>query len=137
MISITVMPIAFPHFPIKEIITKYNKIKSEQASDLRHYVSYKNYHYFVIFNILLFLTKTLAHYEIVLEMFTRMFVSFNEKILQHLLEASNQLFQNFKSNGKTADKQLKYFMHEYKKVSYLEKLYLFPKIDKALCNVPG
>ena len=66
-------------------------------------------------------------------MFTRMFVSFNEKIL----EASNQLFQNFKSNGKTADKQLKYFMHEYKKVSNLEKLYPFPKIDKALYNVPG
>ena len=127
------IPIAFPHFPIKEIITKYNKIKSEQASDLRHYVSYKNYHYFVIFNILLFLTKTLAHYEIVLEMFTRMLVSFNEKIL----EASNQPFQNFKSNGKTADKQLKYFMHEYKKVSHLEKLYPFPKIDKALYNVPG
>ena len=87
----------------------------------------------MIFNILLFLTKTLAHYEIVLEMFTRMLVSFNEKIL----EASNQPFQNFKSNGKTADKQLKYFMHEYKKVSHLEKLYPFPKIDKALYNVPG
>ena len=87
----------------------------------------------MIFNILLFLPKFLAHYEIVLEMFTRMFVSFNEKIL----EASNQPFQNFKSNGKTADKQLKYFMHEYKKVSYLEKLYPFPKIDKALYNVPG
>ena len=63
-----------------------------------------------------------------------MFVSFNEKILQNLLGASNQ---NFKSNGKIGDKQLKCFMHQYKKDSYLEKLYPLPKIRKGLCNVRG
>ena len=50
---------------------------------------------------------------------------------------SNQLFQNLKSKGKISDKQLKYFTYEYKEVSNLGKLYLLPKINKRLHNVPG
>ena len=50
---------------------------------------------------------------------------------------SNQLFQNLKCKGKVSDKQLKYFTHEYKKVSNLEKLYLLPKIHQRLHKVSG
>ena len=64
-------------------------------------------------------------------------VFFNEKNLQVLVGTSNQLFQNLKSKGKVSDKQLKYFTYEYKNVSNLGKLYLFPKIHKRLHNVPG
>ena len=49
---------------------------------------------------------------------------------------SNQLFQNRKSKGKISDKQLKYFTYAYKKVSNLGKLYLLPKINKRLNNIP-
>ena len=64
-------------------------------------------------------------------------VFFNEKNLQELVGTSNQLFQNLKYKGKVSDKQLKYFTHEYKKVSNLEKLYLLPKIHQRLHNVSG
>ena len=64
-------------------------------------------------------------------------VSFNEKNLQELVRASNQLFQNLKSKGKISDVWLKYFTYEYKKVSNLRKLYLLSKIHKRLYNVPG
>ena len=42
-----------------------------------------------------------------------------------------------KANGKISDKQLKYFMYQYKKVTNLGKIYLLPKIHKCLANVPG
>ena len=46
-------------------------------------------------------------------------------------------FQNLNFKGKINDKQLKYFMYEYKNVSELGSLYLVPKIHKSLHNVPG
>lgn len=44
----------------------------------------------------------------------------------------NQLFQSLKSKGKIVDRQLEYFMYEYKKVVNLEKLNRLPKINKQL-----
>ena len=62
-------------------------------------------------------------------------VCFNEKLLQELLGTSNKLFQNLKVKGKISDKQLKYLMYQYQKVTILGKLYLLPKIHKRLANV--
>ena len=64
-------------------------------------------------------------------------VSFNGKNLQVLVATSNQLFKTSNLKEKISDRQLKYFMYEYKKVSNLGKLYLLPKIHKRLHNVPG
>ena len=44
-------------------------------------------------------------------------VLFNEKILQDLVGTSNQLIQNLECKGKICDKQINYFMYEYKEVS--------------------
>ena len=46
----------------------------------------------------------------------------------------NQLFQSLKSKGKIVDRQLEYFMYEYKKVVNLEKLNRLPKINKQLLS---
>ena len=62
-------------------------------------------------------------------------VCFNEKLLQELVGTSNKLFQNLKVKGKISDKQLKYLMYQYQKVTILGKLYLLPKIHKRLANV--
>ena len=64
-------------------------------------------------------------------------VCFNEKLLQQFVGTSNKLFQNLKAKEKISDKQLKYFTHQYKKVTNLGKLYLLPKIHKSLANVFG
>ena len=63
-------------------------------------------------------------------------VFFNEKILQDLVVASNQLFQNLKSKSKIGDKLFKYFTHEHKKVSNLGKLHVLGKIHERLHNIP-
>ena len=62
---------------------------------------------------------------------------YKEKLLQELVGTSKKLFQNLKAKGKISDKQLKYFTYQYKEVTNLGKLYLFPKIHKSLANVPG
>ena len=49
-------------------------------------------------------------------------VSFNLKILQELIEASNKLFQNLKFKRSISDKRLKYFTYEYKKLTIKGKL---------------
>ena len=53
--------------------------------------------------------------------------------MQEIVGARNQLIQNVKSKGKVSDKQLKYFTHEKKPLTY----YLLPNIHKKLHNVPG
>ena len=64
-------------------------------------------------------------------------VSFNDKILRDLVEASNEMFLNFKRKGSLSQKEMKYFVYDYKNATNLEKLYFLPKIHKRLCNVPG
>ena len=64
-------------------------------------------------------------------------VDFTEKILQDLAETSNKMFWSLKTKGKIDEKQLKYFTYKYKKTCNLGKLYLLPKINKRLHDVPG
>ena len=64
-------------------------------------------------------------------------ISFNKKLLTDLVESSNQIFHSLKRKGSITDKQLKYFLYNYKNATNLGKLYLLPKIHKRLSNVPG
>ena len=47
------------------------------------------------------------------------------------------MFRSLKSQGKVTAKELTYFTYEYKRATNLGKMYLFPKIQKQLLNVPG
>ena len=58
-------------------------------------------------------------------------------ILSDLVENSNKLFQGLKRKGSITEKELKYFLYNYKNACNLGKLYLLPKIHKRLFNVPG
>ena len=62
--------------------------------------------------------------------------NFKEKILQDLAETGSKLFRNLKNKGGITEKQLKYFMIDFKKATNLGKLYLLPKIHKRLFKVP-
>ena len=53
------------------------------------------------------------------------------------MEISNRFFHGLKLDGHISEKEMEYFMYEYKKVTNLGKLYLLPKIHKRLYNVPG
>ena len=64
-------------------------------------------------------------------------VSFNDKILSDLVETSYKIFLNLKRKGSISEKEMKYFVHDYKNDSNLEKLYFLLKIHKRLSNVPG
>ena len=54
-----------------------------------------------------------------------------------LVEISNRFFRGLRLNGHISEKEMKYFMYEYKKVTNLGKLHLLPKIHKRLYNLPG
>ena len=64
-------------------------------------------------------------------------VSFKEKNLCDLAEVSNMLFRGLKLDGHSSEKEMKYFMYEYKKVTTLGNLYILPKFHKRLYDVPG
>ena len=64
-------------------------------------------------------------------------VNFISKILQNLAETSNDIFKNLKRKGKITEKELKYFIINHKKATNLGKMYLLPKIDKRLYDLPG
>ena len=64
-------------------------------------------------------------------------VSFNDKILLHLVETSNNMFLNLKRKGWISEKEIKYFVYNNKIAGNLGKLHFFPKINKRLSNVPG
>ena len=64
-------------------------------------------------------------------------VSFNDKILRDLVETSNKMFLNLKRKGSISEKEMKYFVYDYKNASNLGKLYFLPKIHKRFSNVPG
>ena len=61
-------------------------------------------------------------------------VSFNEKILSHLVASSNKIFISLQGKGAISEKETKYFLYDYKKATYLRKLYFLPKIYKKLFN---
>ena len=54
------------------------------------------------------------------------------KIFQGLADTSNTIFGNLMENSLYS-----YFRYEYKKTSKLEKLYVLPKIQKGIHDVPG
>ena len=54
-----------------------------------------------------------------------------------LVEISNWFFRGLKVDGHISEKEMKYFMYEYKKVTNLGKLYLLAKIHKRLYDIPG
>ena len=64
-------------------------------------------------------------------------VSFKEKILCDLVEISNRFFRGLKLDGHISEKEMKYFMYQYKKITDLGKLYLLPNFHKRLYDVPG
>ena len=64
-------------------------------------------------------------------------VNFSDRILPDLVDKSNKMFRNLKSQGKITEKELKYFTYEYQKATNLGKMYLLPKIHKRLSNIPG
>ena len=64
-------------------------------------------------------------------------VSFNDKILRDLVETSNKMFLNLKREGSISEKEMKYFVCNYKNANNLGKKYFLPKIHKRLSNVPG
>ena len=47
------------------------------------------------------------------------------------------MFSSLKRRGFLAEKQMKYFIYEFKKATNFGKLYLLPRIHKRLRNVPG
>ena len=57
--------------------------------------------------------------------------------MQLSADNSNKLFKSLKMKGSITEKELKYFTIEVKKAANLGKLYLLPKINKRLENVPG
>ena len=58
-------------------------------------------------------------------------------MLTVLVETSNSFLKNLKARGCISEKNLKYFCYDFKKTSNLGKLYLSPKIQKRLSDVPG
>ena len=64
-------------------------------------------------------------------------VSNTENILSKLSETSNRMFSSLKTRSFLTEKQMKYFIYEFKKATNLGKLYLLPKIHKRLHEIPG
>ena len=54
-----------------------------------------------------------------------------------MVEISNKMFLNLKRKGSISEKEMEYFVYDYKNASNLGKLYFLPKIHKRLSNVPG
>ena len=58
-------------------------------------------------------------------------------MLRDLIETSNEIFLNLKRKGSISEKEMEYFVYDYKNASNLRKLYFLPKIHKRLSNIPG
>ena len=54
-------------------------------------------------------------------------VSCNNKILRDLVETSNKMFLNLKRKRSISEKEMTYFVYDYKNASNLGKLYFLPK----------
>ena len=64
-------------------------------------------------------------------------MSLSIKKLCDLVETSNEIFLNLKRKQSISEKEIKYFVYNYKNASNLGKLYFLPKIHKRLSNVPS
>ena len=47
------------------------------------------------------------------------------------------MFLNLKRKGSISEKEIKYFLYDYKNATSIGNLYFPPKIHKRLCNVLG
>ena len=62
---------------------------------------------------------------------------YNEKLLSQLIEKSNSFFRSLCDKKLISEKELRYFLFNFKNASCLGKMYLLPKIHKWLLDVPG
>ena len=58
-------------------------------------------------------------------------------MLSDLVDKNNKFFKSLHSCKCITEEELKYFSYQFKKTTNLRKLYLLPKIDKCLSDVPG
>ena len=58
-------------------------------------------------------------------------------MLSHLVASRNKIFKSLERKGAISEKEMKYFLYDYKNTTNLGKLYFLPKIHKKLFNVPG
>ena len=63
-------------------------------------------------------------------------INFREKLLFELVEKSIEYLRDLKKKGFISEKELKYFLFEFKKATNLGKMYLLPKLHKRLYDVP-
>ena len=63
-------------------------------------------------------------------------VNSEDQNLSELVDKNNHFFKGLKTKDCITDKNLKYFIYQYKKVCDLGKLYLLPKIHKLLSEIP-
>ena len=54
-----------------------------------------------------------------------------------MVETSYKMFLNLKRKRSISEKEMNYFVYDYKNANNLGKLYFLPKIHKRLSNVPG
>ena len=62
---------------------------------------------------------------------------FREKYLTDIVGSSNNMFSNLKRKGLIRQKELKYFVYEFKMSTNLTKPYFLPRIHKILSAVPA
>ena len=63
--------------------------------------------------------------------------SVSKDLIPKLTEKSNKIFESLKRRDFVSEQQLNYFRFDFKKVCNLGKVYLLPKIQKEMFNVPG
>ena len=63
-------------------------------------------------------------------------ISFQEKKVIDLVASNNKIFKSLQWEGAISEKEMKYFLYDYKNPTNLGKLYFLPKIHKRLFNVP-
>ena len=61
----------------------------------------------------------------------------NDKLLSQLTQKSNKFFKRLCNYKLISEKELIYFSYNLKNASCLDKMYLLPKTQKRLYDVPG
>lgn len=64
-------------------------------------------------------------------------IKFKDEMLSSLVERSNKMFRDLESRKLISEKEMRYFLFDFKNASNLGKMYFLPKIHKRLDNVPG
>ena len=64
-------------------------------------------------------------------------MAYDHKTQSFMKNGGQQKYLDKSMKGSITEKELKYFLYNYKNACNLGKLYLLPKIHKRLFNVPG